>query len=174
MNRGLLFLLGVSLLLGGCADPDLEELRARMASMESEARGKVPPLPALREPEPPAFAAEGRNPMERPGGAPSTRAAEGPRPEGGRKPERLERFSLETLRLVGTMGSDERRVALVEGPEGRLHSVAEGDHMGRNHGRVERITANAIELRELVEAGNGWEEAITTVTRDEARNVQEP
>ena len=170
MNRYRTGLLGVAvLLLGGCADPGLEELRARMASMESEARGSVPPLPTLNEPELPVFAAGGRNPMTRPGGATPTRAQtpKGPRPAGGRKPDPLESHSLESLRLVGTMGSEGRLVALVEGPGGRLHSVAEGDYMGRNHGRVERITASTIQLRELVEAGNGWQERTTTLVRDD-------
>ncbi|SFD56177.1 type IV pilus assembly protein PilP [Thiohalospira halophila DSM 15071] len=166
----------VVLLLGACADPDLEELEARMASMESEARGEVAPLPTLNEPDPPAFATEGRNPMERPGGseAATPDGAEGPGPEDGRKPDPLESYSLEGLRMVGTMGSGERRVALVEDPEGRLHSVAEGDYMGRNHGRVERITATTIELREWEEASDGWQQRNNTVTRDHARNGQEP
>jgi type IV pilus assembly protein PilP len=172
VNRKTLLLLAVSLLTitSGCADPDLDELRSRMASMESEARGRVPSLPTLNEPELPAFNADGRNPMNRPGGAaPAAPAAtpQGPRPDSGRQPHPLEDYSLESLRLVGTMGSEQRLIALVEGPRGRLHSVAEGDYMGRNHGRVERITADAIELRELVEAGRGWQERTTTVTRDD-------
>jgi type IV pilus assembly protein PilP len=178
VNRYRPILAGLAaLLLGGCADPDLEGLEARMASMESEARGKVAPLPTLNEPEAPTFTARGRNPMHHPGGHPpgggavtTPEGARGPSPEGGREPDPLESYSLESLRLVGTMGSGERQVALVEGPEGRLHSVAEGDYVGRNHGRVERITAGTIELRELVEAGNGWEKRITTVARDD----QEP
>lgn len=173
MNRYLPILSGLAaLLLGGCADPDLEGLEARMASMESEARGKVAPLPTLNEPEAPTFTARGRNPMHYPGGGAATTpgGARGPSPEGGRKPDPLESYSLESLRLVGTMGSGERQVALVEGPEGRLHSVAEGDYVGRNHGRVERITARTIELRELVKDGSGWRKRTATVARDD----QEP
>jgi type IV pilus assembly protein PilP len=56
-------------------------------------------------------------------------------------------------------------VALVAGPEGRLHQVVEGDYMGRDHGRVERITNQTIELRELVEVGGGWRERTTTIAR---------
>lgn len=173
MNRYLPILSGLTaLLLGGCADPDLEGLEARMASMESEARSKVAPLPTLNEPEAPVFRDEGRNPMHYPGGgaAADSEGARGPSPEGGRKPDPLESYSLEGLRLVGTMGSGKRRVALVEDPEGRLHSVAEGDYVGRNHGRVERITATTIELRELVEDGNGWRKRTASIARDD----QEP
>lgn len=155
--------------LGGCADSDLEELQMRMEAMQSEAQGEVAPLPTLQEPEPPAFLADGRNPMTPPEAlrAGGGRTNTGPRPEPEREPDPLEAFSLGSLRLVGLMGSDQRRIALIEGPEGHMYSVAPGDYMGRNHGRVERITAEAIELRELVEAGNGWEERTSTVARDD-------
>ncbi|MGM0413190.1 MAG: pilus assembly protein PilP [Pseudomonadota bacterium] len=156
----------LAFLMAGCADPDLDELSTRMEEVEGEAEGDVPPLPSLAERDPPAFLDDGRNPM-----APPERARagddrpRGPSPEPDREPDPLEAYSLENLRLVGTMGSGQRRVALVAGPEGRLHQVAEGDYMGRDHGRVERITTGAIELRELVEAGGGWQERTTTIKR---------
>ncbi|MFW6191823.1 MAG: pilus assembly protein PilP [Thiohalospira sp.] len=155
-------------ILMGCSDPDLEGLQARMESAEGESANEVAPLPTLTEPEFPDFAANGRNPVRSPEGT-STGAKEeaaGPAPEPGREPGPLEAHSLESLRLVGVLGACERRIALVEGPDGRLHQVSVGDYMGRNHGRVERITAGAVELRELVRDGSAWEERTARLQRD--------
>ena len=166
-NAGFALVLAGSALLAGCADADIAELEARMEAREVEARGNGEPLPDLDEPESPAVRAAGRNPMAPPPGSdePEPEGAGGPSPEAGRQPGPLEAFSLDSLRLVGVMGDGGRRVGLVEDPDGRLHAVPVGAYMGRNHGRVQRIGADAIELRELIETEEGWEERMTSLTR---------
>lgn len=82
-------------------------------------------------------------------------AADGLRPDPTRRREFLEGFPLDTLTMVGTLRIDEVDFALIRDNEGVIHRVRAGNFMGRNHGEVERIRPNRVELRELVQDGRG-------------------
>lgn len=69
-----------------------------------------------------------------------------------REPRRdpLERYSLETLRMVGTLQKGGSMIAVVRGPDGLLHQVRTGNRMGQNLGRITAITEATITLVEPV------------------------
>jgi Tfp pilus assembly protein PilO len=90
-----------------------------------------------------------RDPFQWPAAAPPEPLA-GPRPDPGRTPEPLEAWPLSSLRLVGTLTDSERRWALIHAPDGLVRAAQLGDHLGRQHGRVARIDADRIEVRELL------------------------
>jgi type IV pilus assembly protein PilP len=55
-------------------------------------------------------------------------------------------------------------MALGRDGAGQVHRVTRGDYMGRNHGQVDSITAERIDLTEIVPAGDGgWVERPRTV-----------
>ena len=62
----------------------------------------------------------------------------------------LEKYSLETLRMVGTVQKGGSMMALVRGPDGLVHQVRTGNRMGLNFGRITAITEARITLVELV------------------------
>jgi type IV pilus assembly protein PilP len=72
-----------------------------------------------------------------------------PRPDVQRR-DPLEAYSLETLRMVGTVRKDGTVLALVKAPDGLVHQVRAGNRMGLNFGRITAITEAAITLVELV------------------------
>jgi len=44
----------------------------------------------------------------------------------------------------------DRRTALVQTPRGSVLTLQVGEHLGQQHGRVQRIDANRVELVELL------------------------
>lgn len=74
----------------------------------------------------------------------------------------LECFPLSTLRYVDR----EWRHALVRSPDGRLHRVQPGSYLGRDDGRLMKVTRAAILLTELHPDGEGgWYEVDVQLPR---------
>lgn len=85
--------------------------------------------------------------------------ANGPHPDRNRPRQPLEAFALDSLTMVGTIGTDSHRVALIQDPGNKIHRVHINQYMGQNYGRVTKIYADHVDLVELVPNGNGgWME----------------
>ncbi len=72
-----------------------------------------------------------------------------------RVPEFMESFTLDSLRMVGTVYKEGQLWALVRIPSGAVHRVRKGNYMGKNHGRIAEIRDTRIKLAEVVENGFG-------------------
>jgi type IV pilus assembly protein PilP len=95
--------------------------------------------------------------------------ADGLRPDPHRRREFLEGFPLDTLTMVGTLRIEEVDFALIRDNENVIHRVRSGNFMGRNHGEVESITPNRVELRELIQDGRGvWTERRVQIAMGES------
>ncbi len=70
--------------------------------------------------------------------------------QSNREPEFLENFDLSSLKLVATFSMDGELVAMVESSLGKGYIVRRGDHMGKNYGRIEKLTDDTIFLVEQV------------------------
>ena len=132
-------------------DAYLEEVRARP--------GRSPEaLPQIRQPEEFRYLPSGRRSPFAPIG-PSTEdtrrtgAEHGPDP--AREREFLEHYSLDALRMVGSLRHASGLYGLMQTPDGLVHRLATGDYLGRNHGRVTHISDGEVQLVELVADGNG-------------------
>ena len=133
----------------GCGRADLGELQAYI----DEVNGRVAPvLESVPVFAPPEWAA-----------APSTRvdpfksfdAAEKPFVEPDAHPDRhapqaLERYALDTLRMVGIMEFAGEIRALIQAPDGVVHRVSAGNYLGENAGKVTYISETGVELREII------------------------
>lgn len=81
------------------------------------------------------------------------------RPDPNRPRQVLEQFSLDSLRMVGTMGAGSAMTALIRAPDRTTYRVRVGQYIGQNDGRVVNIDASGLDLIELVrDGGNGWAE----------------
>ena len=58
------------------------------------------------------------------------------RPDLNRPREFLEQFSLDTLRMVGTLRLQGRTYGLVQTRDGLVHRVLPGNHLGQSDGRI--------------------------------------
>lgn len=132
-------------------DAYLEEVGARP--------GRSPePLPQIRHPEDFRYVAAGRRSPFAPigprtGDPRRTGLEHGPDP--AREREFLEHYSLDALRMVGSLRHASGLYGLMQTPDGLVHRLATGDYLGRNHGRVIRISDAEVQLVELVADGNG-------------------
>jgi type IV pilus assembly protein PilP len=92
-------------------------------------------------------------------------AGDGLSPDFERRREFLEGFPLDGLRFQGTLEMAGARYAIVRDPDGIVHRVRAGNHMGQNHGEILRVTGSEIVLREIVPDGlGGWNERETSLS----------
>ncbi len=145
---------GAVVALAGCAD-DMDELRAKVAEIKSRPGGRIEPLPEVKPYETFAYAAmDQRSPFE-PGMAASANAPNALRPDVNRPREFLEQFSLDTLRMVGTLRLGGRNYGLIQTNDGLVHRVLPGNHLGQSDGRITAIEEGKISLIEIVPDGMG-------------------
>jgi type IV pilus assembly protein PilP len=138
--------------LVGCSGRDAD-LSRFIDQTKKEPGGRVEPLPEVKPDDSDVYtSASLRSPFV-PGG--SKGAASGPRPEVQRNREFLEQFSLDTMKMVGTIKLDGQNYGLVQVADGRVQRVLVGNHLGQNDGRITDIVANKISLIELVPDGLG-------------------
>lgn len=77
------------------------------------------------------------------------------RPDSNRPRQYLEQFSLDTLKMVGTLKIAGNMYGLVQTKDGVVHRVTIGNYMGQNDGRITDITSSKIDLVEIVPDGLG-------------------
>jgi type IV pilus assembly protein PilP len=159
--KKLLVLIISTLLLSGCVSNDMSDLEAFVKKTKSDYKGKVKPLPEFTHQPPYTYAAQDiRDPFKpvvdiEVVAGPYT----GPRPDENRPKEPLEDFSLDSLRMVGTLAQNDSEWVLIKDPDGLLHRVSIGHYMGRNYGRVVAVSEEEVTLVELVpNRSGGWKE----------------
>src|SRR3954470_3221899 len=91
--------------LAGCSSKD-DELDQFISDTKKEPGGRVEPLPELKPYESYAYESAAMRSPFMPGG--TAGSAAGPRPDSRRNREFLEQFSLDTLRMVGTLRLQDR------------------------------------------------------------------
>jgi type IV pilus assembly protein PilP len=148
-------LLGLSLAaLTGCGG-STSDLKQQLDALRQRPGGHIEPLPAIKPYE--AFSYDPghlRSPFV-PSAPIVAPGAGGVRPDSHRNREFLEGFSLDTLRMVGTLRQSGRVFGLVLSKDGLIHRVQVGNYMGQNDGRVTAITESKITVAEIVPDGLG-------------------
>src|SRR5690349_8101450 len=93
---------GLSLGLGACSSAD-DELSRFIEDTRKEPGGRVEPLPEVKPYETFAYSVADRRSPFLPGGSGGAAGSAGLRPDSKRNREFLEQFSLDTLKMVGTL-----------------------------------------------------------------------
>jgi len=156
-------------LLAGCSDARLDALDQRLASLRAKPSGELPALPETPDYRPVTYDQAGARSPFRPERPASGDAADNGdlKPDLSRPREALERFTLDSLTLVGTLMVDGRSSALVRDPEGQVHRVYAGGYLGTDFGRISKISDRAVDLVEIVSNGQrGWIERRRTLSLD--------
>lgn len=148
--------LGYALLPGltACSSAD-DDLARFIEETKKEPGGRVEPLPEVKPYETFIYSAASlRSPFlpGSPGGAPGSH---GVRPDQKRNREFLEQFSLDTLKMVGTLKLSSHTYALVQTKDGLVHRVVVGNYLGQADGKITEITPSKISLIEIVPDGLG-------------------
>jgi type IV pilus assembly protein PilP len=156
MSRLVTALAAAVLLLTGCANRD-SDLQQFIESTRKEPGGNVAPLPEVKPYEAFAYGARDlRSPFlpglpggVGPGGVASLR------PDVKRNREILEQYSLDQLRMVGTLSISGKLFGLVKVKDGLVYRVLPGNYVGQSDGKISEISASKISLTEIVPDGLG-------------------
>jgi type IV pilus assembly protein PilP len=139
--------------LSGCSSRD-DELDKFIAETKKEPGGRVEPLPELKPYESYAYESASMRSPFMPGGSGASSGA-ALRPDSRRNREFLEQFSLDTLRMVGTLRLSDRTYGLIKTKDGLVHRVQPGNYLGQADGRVTEISPSKISVVEIVPDGLG-------------------
>lgn len=154
----------MALLASGCGSGEFEDLNRFVEQSKQGLKGRVEPLPEIKQ-----FEAFAYNAFDLPDPfephSPETAAAQaaaagGPAPDMSRRKETLEAFPLESLTMVGTLEQKRVRYALIRTPDKNLYRAKVGNYMGQNFGIVTAISETTISLKEVIQdpANGGWNE----------------
>ncbi len=140
----------------GCTNRD-SELDQFIAATKKESGGDVASLPEVKPYQGFNYSALDLRSPFLPGVPGGTRVGGGPsvRPDQKRNREFLEQYSLDTLRMVGTLKLGGSEFGLVKTKEGLVHRVLPGNYVGQNEGKVLAVAASKITLVEIVPDGLG-------------------
>jgi type IV pilus assembly protein PilP len=135
--------------LAGCTSAD-DELNRFIEQTSHEPGGRVEPLPEIKPYETFVYAdSEMRSPFM-PSAPGAGAGLAGVRPDQKRNREFLEQFSLDTLKMVGTLRLGGSMFGLVQTKDGLVHRVSVGEHLGQAEGKITEITPSKISLIEIV------------------------
>lgn len=164
-------LLALLLLLSACGNADMSDLQKYLREVKARPKGAIEKLPEIKVVEPFSFPIEGlRDPfkaLEEPDiianeGLPSSN---GLKPDFNRRKEELEAFPLDSLKMVGTVVMKSKLWGLVKAGDKTIHRVVVGNYMGKNFGKIIRISTDRIDLLEIVPDRPGtWREQQTSLS----------
>lgn len=153
----LLFILSLAIGVAGCARNDMGDLKQYVKEVKARKAGHIEPLPEIKQIETFAYVAADRRSPFRPvqqGEEQIPEAAEyGIAPDPNRRKEELENYSLDSLRMVGTLELTEIMWGLIKTRDKTIHRVKAGNYMGKNHGQITGISEGKIELTEIIPDG---------------------
>ena len=173
MKRALL-LIGAAVALAGCDGGEFSDLKAELATLTKDVRGKVDPLPVVKPYEPVSYQAfdqadpfgPAKIQLATKSGGPSASSALAP--DLNRPKEPLEAFPLESLKMVGILQQKGSTYGLVKA-DASIYRIRPGNYVGQNFGVVTQINETEITLRELIqESGGDWTERNSTLQLQEA------
>ena len=136
------------------SDPD--NLEAWVASEKAKPAPPLDPIPVMQQFETFIYNDLGmRDPFAAP--VDTRSAASGPRPDPDRRKQPLEAYPLDSLNMVGTLGTGANLVALVMSPDKVTHRITPGTYVGQSDGKVTAVLPDKIVITELVPDGaGGW------------------
>jgi type IV pilus assembly protein PilP len=137
--------------LAGCTSAD-NDLQQFIQQTQQQPGGHVEPLPEVKPYETYVYDDQSLRSPFVPSQATGFTSV---RLDSKRPREFLEQFSLDTLKMVGTLRIAGGMYGLVQTKDGIVHRVTIGNYMGQNAGRITDISPSKIDLTEIVPDGLG-------------------
>jgi type IV pilus assembly protein PilP len=154
--RRLLFLTS-GLILFGCG-ADLQEIDRWMAAEERKLPRSIEPLPQVKPFTPFVYAGtdlpEPFKPRKLSTNAPTVCKSCGIQTSQTRRREPLEAYSIEQLKMVGTLQRGKEMIALVRA-ERSIFQVRKGNYLGQNYGLITDVLEGEIKIKEIVPDSQG-------------------
>jgi type IV pilus assembly protein PilP len=155
--------LALGIALSGCGQAKLDELQNYIERVKARPPGPLEPIPEVPQVETFVYEpGDRRDPFvmdDRTAQATMPQQTNGVAPDPLRRREELEQYSLDSLRMVGTLEQYDTQWALIITPDGVLHRVRVGNYLGKNNGQITQITPEGVAVTEIVGEGPGtWRE----------------
>jgi len=156
------------ILVSACGSKSYNDLDAFMAEKKARPAGAIKPIPPFKAYKAFSYAAAGkRSPFEKPieiREITRIQTVSAVEPDRNRVKEYLEQFSLDSLKMVGTLQQGGDLWALMQDKDGGVHRVKRGNYLGKNHGRIIETADAFLSVIEIVPNGtDGWVERPRTV-----------
>ena len=147
-------LMAFGLALGGCSG-DMDDLDEYINAIKARPGGRIQPLPEIVPYEVFTYVADAEG-LRSPFVPDSPQvvagmAGNGARPDAERSREFLERFPLDTLRMVGTLEQGDTSYGLVQTSDGLIHRVVSGNYMGQS---VKRCPSYSLDSENKLDASS--------------------
>jgi type IV pilus assembly protein PilP len=164
------------LLLAGCGDSDVQEVRTWMKQVDAQTKVQVPPLSEPKTFIPYAYAHKDELDPFNPNkllAELAKQAAQGGsnglKPDTTRRKELLETYPLDTIKMVGTIEKKGVIYAVLQ-VDRAVHQVVVGQHLGQNFGRITGIDESTVNLKEIVQDATGdWVERLSKLELQESK-----
>lgn len=173
LTRNLTFaaLAALGLSMSACTN-DTADLRAYVAEVKSRPGGKIDEIYGFPLFDPVPEVSQKTDPFKSFLADELSRTAESFDPEDPpwppRNQEELERYALDSLRMVGTVEQQSEQWGLIRGPDGVIHRVKAGNFMGKNYGKILEVSEQQIQLLEKVSDKRGnWEARSAAISLSE-------
>jgi type IV pilus assembly protein PilP len=169
VNRNRVAVLLLGLVVAGCGGEKFSDLRQFVKESGEGLRGRVDPIPEIKQFEPFAYNAfdlpDPFKPRATMVDSRGPSAGSGPRPDQDRVKEALEAFPLESLKMMGTLEQKNVRYALILTPDNNLYRVKTGNFVGQNFGIITSISESTITLKEVIQdsATGSWTERTSSL-----------
>ena len=164
-------LIVLSLLVVGCQDNSMQDLRIFVEETYADQKPEIEPLPVPRPYKNFVYSADALNdPFAKSNIAPAEEAPPTISIDDNRRKEELEAFPLDGLKLVGTLEQGEQPWIIVNASDGTAHRATIGNYMGQNQGRIVEILLDEqkAELIEVVKDPTGkWVDKSVILSVDE-------
>jgi type IV pilus assembly protein PilP len=165
-----------ALLLAGCGDSDVKEVRDWMDQVKRDTHPMVKPLAEPKDFIPYAYGAKDAVDPFSPAKllnelAKASETSKDPnKPDLQRPREVLENYPLDTMQMVGTMQKGGVNYALLQ-IDRSVYQVRAGQRVGQNFGIVTRVGDDAINIREVVQDAAGeWVERMAKLELQSKEN----
>lgn len=148
------------LLLAGCGDDGVPEVKQWMAEVRQQTRVVIPKLSEPKKFTPFAYGGDteldpyNQKKLTAAFAKLEPAAGNGLKPDLQRRREALESYPLDALHMVGTLERAGAHFALLQVDKSVLRAKV-GNYIGQNFGMITRITDSAVELKEIVQDASG-------------------
>ncbi len=178
LQRPLAFLSLAALLLAGCSDSDVKEVKDWMAKTKSETKVAVTPLAEPKTFVPYAYPSKdlidpfNANKLMAELARAAVTSTSKFKPDTSRRKELLEEYPLDAIKMVGVIQKGGVNYAVLQ-IDKAVHKVAAGQHIGTNFGLVTSVTEVAVNIKETVQDATGdWMERLSKLELQAAQGKE--
>lgn len=159
VSLGLLCFLSV-LILPACSNSRHAEVDQYINEMKARPPLPIEPVPDFKLSKREVYSVQKlRNPFER-----ASEQSAGFKPNVNRNKEPLESYSLDALKMVGTLHTGGQLWALIMAPDGMIYKVTAGNYIGQNFGKIVSVSEKQVNIVEAVKDGNTWKHQPTSLS----------